>query len=197
MSNENRRNALWVTMMQAALLGVVAGLSGYLLLTTILRGARARAGSRAPPGFKVRRRSGRWRLSGLRGTRRSSRSSTRTATAVSTTRSARPRASRSPPSRGPRLRASRRRPRRVRTRRHGPGVPRAQGDARRRQVLSERARSTTSARSGRSSCSSRTPTGSRSSPPSTTPTSRCRRSRRSTARPTRTSASTSAARRRT
>ncbi len=37
MSNVSRRNALWITMMQAGLLGVVAGLCGYLLLTTILQ----------------------------------------------------------------------------------------------------------------------------------------------------------------
>ncbi len=48
MSNENRRNALWVTMMQAGLLGVVAGLSGYLLLTTILQ-APVRAQVQGPP----------------------------------------------------------------------------------------------------------------------------------------------------
>ena len=50
MSNKNRRNALWVTMLQAGLLGIVAGLSGYLLLTTILEApARAQAQGQ-PPG---------------------------------------------------------------------------------------------------------------------------------------------------
>ena len=51
MSKENRRSALWITMMQAGLLGVVAGLSGYLLLTTILE-APARAQSPGAAGFQ-------------------------------------------------------------------------------------------------------------------------------------------------
>ena len=56
MTNDSRRNALWVTMVQAALLGVVAGLSGYLLLTNILHApARAQGpgvgGFQGPPGF--------------------------------------------------------------------------------------------------------------------------------------------------
>ena len=56
MSNENRRNALWVTMLQAGLLGLVAGLSGYLLITTVLQGpARAQGpgggGFQGPPPF--------------------------------------------------------------------------------------------------------------------------------------------------
>jgi hypothetical protein len=48
MSNANRRNALWVTMVQAGLLGVVAGLGGYLLLSTILQ-APVRAEAQGPP----------------------------------------------------------------------------------------------------------------------------------------------------
>ena len=48
MSNVNRRNALWITMVQAALLGVVAGLCGYLLLSTILQ-APVRAEAQGPP----------------------------------------------------------------------------------------------------------------------------------------------------
>ncbi len=48
MSNVNRRNALWITMVQAALLGVVAGLCGYVLLSTILQ-APVRAEAQGPP----------------------------------------------------------------------------------------------------------------------------------------------------
>jgi spore coat protein CotH len=51
MSNENRRSALWITMTQAALLGLAAGLSGYLLLTTILE-APARAQGPGAGGFQ-------------------------------------------------------------------------------------------------------------------------------------------------
>jgi len=48
MSNVNRRNALWITMVQAGLLGVVAGLCGYLLLSSILQ-APVRAEAQGPP----------------------------------------------------------------------------------------------------------------------------------------------------
>ena len=89
----------------------------------------------------------------------------------------------------------RRRPARRRAR-HGGRHPGAGAEAGRRQDLRQPSRSTTRPCCGRSSCSSRTTTGSRSSPPSTTPTSRCPPWRPSTARPTRTSASTSAACRR-
>jgi spore coat protein CotH len=51
MSIENRRNALWITMLQAGLLGMVAGLSGYLLLATIIQ-APARAQGPGPGGFQ-------------------------------------------------------------------------------------------------------------------------------------------------
>ena len=178
MSNDNRRNTLWITMMQAGLLGVVAGLCGYLLLDDrSVRRLRAQqgptAGRRASQGSAAVRA---WRISGA-GASRSSRSSTRTATSVSTLRSARPRASRSPPSRrGGGFGRRGGGPGGFGRGGMAPGSAGTQGDARRRQVLSRRRRrSTTSARCGRSSCSSRTPTGSRSSPTSTTPTSRCPR----------------------
>ena len=64
-------------------------------------------------------------------------------------------------------------------------------------LLAATCRSTTPTRCARSSSSSRSRTGSRRWPTSTTPTSTCRRPRPSTARRTRTSASTSAACRRT
>jgi spore coat protein CotH len=51
MSNERRTSALWVTMLQAGLLGVVAGLAGYLLLTTVIQ-APARAQGPGPGGFQ-------------------------------------------------------------------------------------------------------------------------------------------------
>jgi spore coat protein CotH len=51
--NENRRSAPWITMMQAGLLGVVAGLSGYLLLTTVLQApARAQGPGPGAGGFQ-------------------------------------------------------------------------------------------------------------------------------------------------
>jgi spore coat protein CotH len=51
MSHEIRRGGLWVTMAQAGLLGVVAGLCGYLLLGTILQApARAEGRAQGPPG---------------------------------------------------------------------------------------------------------------------------------------------------
>ena len=50
MSNE-RRSALWVTMLQAGLLGVVAGLTGYVLLTTVIQ-APARAQGPGPGRFQ-------------------------------------------------------------------------------------------------------------------------------------------------
>jgi spore coat protein CotH len=51
MSNERRTSALWVTMVQAGLLGVVAGLTGYVLLTTVIQ-APARAQGPGPGGFQ-------------------------------------------------------------------------------------------------------------------------------------------------
>jgi spore coat protein CotH len=51
MSNERRTSALWVTMLQAGLLGVVAGLTGYVLLTTVIQ-ATARAQGPGPGGFQ-------------------------------------------------------------------------------------------------------------------------------------------------
>jgi spore coat protein CotH len=59
MSNERRRDALRVTMLQAGLLGIIAGLTGYLLLTTLIQGpARAQepqgsgaGGFQGPPPF--------------------------------------------------------------------------------------------------------------------------------------------------
>ncbi len=51
MSNERRTSALWVKMLQAGLLGVVAGLAGYLLLTTVIQ-APARAQGPGPGGFQ-------------------------------------------------------------------------------------------------------------------------------------------------
>jgi spore coat protein CotH len=56
--NDNRRSTLWITMVQAGLLGVVAGLSGYVLLTAVLEApARAQGpgsgagGFQGPPAF--------------------------------------------------------------------------------------------------------------------------------------------------
>ena len=51
MSNERRTSALWVTMLQAGLLGVVAGLTGYVLLTTVIQ-APARAQGPGPGGLQ-------------------------------------------------------------------------------------------------------------------------------------------------
>ena len=51
MSNERQTSALWVTMLQAGLLGVVAGLTGYVLLTTVIQ-APARAQGPGPGGFQ-------------------------------------------------------------------------------------------------------------------------------------------------
>ncbi len=51
--NDNRRGALWITMLQAGLLGVVAGLCGYLLLTTVLQApARAQGPGPGAVGFQ-------------------------------------------------------------------------------------------------------------------------------------------------
>ncbi len=56
MQTRERRGALWVTMVQAALLGVVAGLGGYFLLSIVLdRPARAQGTSQTvqePPPFR-------------------------------------------------------------------------------------------------------------------------------------------------
>jgi spore coat protein CotH len=54
MSNERWTSALWVTMLKAGLLGVLAGLTGYVLLTTVIQApARAQGpgpgGSQGPP----------------------------------------------------------------------------------------------------------------------------------------------------
>ena len=137
--NDNRRGALWITMLQAGLLGVVAGLCGYLLLTTVLQ-APARAQGPGPGAGGVSGPAAVWPAAAFRAAAnaRSSRSSTRTATSVSTTRSAKLRASRLPPIPDLEAAASGVAAAReaVRTRRHDPGVPGAQGDARRRQVLS-------------------------------------------------------------
>ncbi len=51
MSNERQTSALWITMLQAGLLGVVAGLAGYVLLTTVIQ-APARAQGPGPGGFQ-------------------------------------------------------------------------------------------------------------------------------------------------
>ena len=95
MSNERRTSALWVTMLQASLLGVVAGLTGYVLLTTVIQ-APARAQGPGPGGFQGPPPMGLLAFRAANG--KSSRSSTRTATSAWTAPNARRRASGSPPS---------------------------------------------------------------------------------------------------
>ena len=95
--NDNRRSTLWITMVQAGLLGVVAGLSGYVLLTTVLQApARAQGPGPGAGGFQGPPPFGPAAFRAV-ANERSSRSSTRTATSVSTLPNGRLRASRSPP----------------------------------------------------------------------------------------------------